>query len=43
MRERGERREKTTNLNEKMRGLRVIEKLGLQLVHKVAYIAIQDV
>ena len=41
--ERRERREKTANLNEKLRGLRVIEKLGLQFVHKVAYIAKKDV
>ena len=34
MRERRERRGKTANLNEKLRGLRLIEKLGLQIFIK---------
>ena len=40
MRERRERREKTVNLNEKPRGLK-IGKVRVTKCHKVAYIALQ--
>ena len=41
MRERGESREKTTNLNEKLRGFTVNENVRVTNCYKVAYIALQ--